>query len=331
MKPTHENIIVTTTQGELPAQAPVIISASRRTDIPAFYQDWFMHRLRTGYVKWINPNSSKHQFISFAKTRVIVFWSKNPFPVCEHLPELDAMGLNYYFTYTLNGYEQENLEPNLPSLRDRIDTFKRLSDTIGKGRVIWRFDPLILSDTITVDSLLEKIYNIGKHIHSFTEKLVISFIDINKYYKVKRNLAKAAFEGCKEFTVENIATIAQGLQDMNRQWNITTATCSEEADLSEFGIIHNKCIDDALMIRQFGHDKALMEFLGYPSLAEEKKVLKDAGQRKTCGCILSKDIGFYGTCPHICTYCYANSSPERALGNYRNYKSKPFGDTFCIT
>lgn len=328
-----QKVTINTPNGTVEGIAPVIISASRATDIPAFYAGWFMHRLRTGYVKWFNRFNGQSRYVSFEKTKAIVFWTKNADPMMKHLSELDKRGINCYFTYTLNDYEQEKLEPKVPPLQQRLDTFKRLSDTIGKGKVVWRFDPLILTDTITVDVLLDKIYGIGSQIHKQTEKLVISFFDINLYKKVRQNLISAGFRDCKEFTLEDVTGIAKGLQEINREWNLSIATCAEATDLSAFGINHNKCIDDELMIRQFSHDKELMEFLGYV-LPEERllsfieatgkrtKILKDSGQRKDCGCMPSKDIGQYDTCAHGCIYCYANTSQRIAQMNYQKHRSK---------
>ncbi len=324
-----DRTIINTPQGRVEGIAPVIISASRATDIPAFYADWFMHRLRAGYVKWINPFNGKSVYVSFEKLRAIVFWTKNAEQMIEHLPELDEKGINYYFTYTLNDYANEKLEMYVPPLQLRIETFKRLSDIIGKGRIIWRFDPLILTERITVDVLLDKIYGIGKQIHSFTEKLVISFIDINLYKKVKNNLLAAEFINCREFSNEDIIKIARGLKEMNDEWKLQIATCAEAVDLSEYGIKHNKCIDDEIMIRQFKHDKVLMDFIGYTfdeRNRKGRKQFKDRGQRKHCGCIPSKDIGQYDTCIHGCIYCYANTSLDKAFSNYLKFKKN---NKFC--
>jgi len=332
-----QKVTIDTPNGKVEGIAPVIISASRATDIPAFYSEWFMRRLGTGYVKWINRFNGQPRYVSFEKTRAIVFWTKNAEPMMKCLPELDKKGINYYFTYTLNDYEQEKLEPNVPPLQHRINTFKRLSNTIGKGRVVWRFDPLIHSSTITVDVLLDKIYGIGKQIHTHTEKLVISFIDINLYKKVRHNLISSGFRDCKEFTLEDMTNIAKGLQEINEEWNISIATCAEATDLSAYGINYNKCIDNELIIRNFSQDKELMNFLGYvppqagllpfiESKGKKTKVLKDSGQRKNCGCIPSKDIGQYDTCINGCIYCYANSSQGIARINYQKHKNK---GTYC--
>ena len=141
------------------AQAPVIISASRSTDIPAFYADWFFHRLEKGYCAWTNPFNGVQSYVSFQNMRFVVFWSKNPRPLLPLLHKLDERGIGYYIQYTLNDYVKEGLERGVPPLDERIDTFKRLVDQIGFGRVIWRFDPLMLTDRITTDDLLKKIEN----------------------------------------------------------------------------------------------------------------------------------------------------------------------------
>lgn len=155
------------------AVAPLIISASRSTDIPALYGDWFMARLAAGYVKWKNPFGGSPLFISFEKARVFVFWSKNPAPFFPHLDTLESMNYNSYILFTLNDYDAEHLEPGVPPVNERIDTFIRLSRRIGKGRVVWRFDPLVLSDRLTVQDLLEKIAATGDRIAPLDRKSVV--------------------------------------------------------------------------------------------------------------------------------------------------------------
>ena len=135
------------------AQAPLIISASRSTDIPAFYADWFVSRLKEGYIKWKNPFNGVPLYVSFQNARLIVFWSKNYKPMMKHLDYLNDKGLNYYFQFTLNDYDAEKLEPQVPNVQARINTFIELSEKVGKEKVVWRFDPLILTDKIGVDEL----------------------------------------------------------------------------------------------------------------------------------------------------------------------------------
>ena len=318
------------------ALTPVIVSASRETDIPAFYSDWFVSRLREGWCAWKNTYSGNVREVSFDKTRMIVFWSKNPKPMLERLDEVEALGFRqYYFQFTLNDYEREGLEPIVSPVEKWIDTFKRLAVRIGKERVIWRFDPLMLGCAaatsaalpfggLTIASLLERIGKIGRQLKGYTEKLVFSFIDIGAYRKVQRNLDGL---GVREFSAEEQRLFAQGLAELNKDFGLELATCGELADLSAYGIQHNKCVDDELMMRLFHDDAELMAFIGaeYDMLDgwHIPKSKKDKGQRKACGCIVSKDIGAYNTCPHLCRYCYANASPELALANWRHHRAQP--------
>lgn len=284
---------------KIKAICPEIISASRATDIPAFYSEWFIENFKKGYIIWRNPFNGKEIYVSFKNTRAIVFWSKNPKPIIDKLQYFDKLKINYYFLITLNDYKKENLERNLPYLNDRIKTFIRLSKLIGKEKVLWRYDPILLGGNITVPEILKRIKIIGDKIHIWTEKLIISFIDILKYKKVQKNLKKSGNSLIRELNKQEMCEIAKGLYKMNKEWGINIATCSESVDLFEYDIKHNKCIDDELMKKIFNHDKVLMEFLN-------QKDLKDGGQRKDCGCIKSKDIGMYDSCIYNCVYCYAN-------------------------
>jgi len=307
-----ETIEITKDNGQVvSATAPIIVSTSRRTDIPAFYAKWFMNRWRKGYVKWINPKNRRQvNYISFKKTRLVVFWSKNPAPILKYLPELDSLGVNYYFQFTVNDYGDTGLEPHVPSLSERVETFRTLSTALGKERVIWRFDPLILTQQLDVNQLLERMFRVAERIGPFTEKLVISFADTD-YRKVQSNLRHAGIEW-HEFSPDTINEIAKRLGELKSRFGLKIGTCAENVDLEQYGIDHNKCIDDDLMVRVFNRDKALMDFLGYdPTHPEQTRpYLKDKGQggRKACGCIVSKDIGMYDTCQHLCVYCYANAS-----------------------
>lgn len=309
------------------AQMPVIISASRSTDIPTFYGDWFVNRWKAGYIKWINPFNNSPLYVSFKNARVVVFWTKNPKPFFKHLDFLSENIPNYYFQYTLNDYDKEGFEGKVPRLESRIETFKELSNKIGKDKVIWRFDPLFLTKELTVEDLLLRVKNIGDQLYEYTLKLVFSFADISIYNKVVNNLNKENIEYV-EFTSETMIRFSEGLQELNKKWNLEIATCAEKFDLNKYGIIHNKCVDDDLMIKLFSNDKQLMNFLGVefvePSLfdigkTEKTRKLKDKGQREACGCIMSKDIGEYNTCPHECVYCYANTSKDQALENYKKH------------
>lgn len=328
------------------AQAPIIVSASRSTDIPAFYANWFFKRLNVGYSAWTNPFNGVRSFVSYENTRFIVFWSKNPRPLLDHLDELKSNGrnINCYIQYTLNDYEREGLEKGVPPLANRIDTFKRLVDKLGPGHVIWRFDPMILTDRIVVDDLLKKVENIGDQLKGYTEKLVFSYADIAAYKKVKANLQSNGVN-YHEWCEGEMVQFASALSSLNKKWNYVLATCGEKINIEQFGIVHNKCVDDDLIIRLAYNDKILMDFLGarienvgfwVPEnsfevapgvVAVKSKKNKDSGQRPFCGCISSKDIGEYNTCPHQCEYCYANASKNAALSNWRRHQENPFSET----
>lgn len=326
--------------GELvEAQTPIIISASRSTDIPAFYAKWFFNRLEQGYCVWYNPFNQKPVYVSFKECRAVVFWTKNPKPILPYLKELDRRGIHYYFQFTLNDYAAEGFEPNVPSVEERVETFKQLSEMIGRERVIWRFDPLILSAKTDVRELLKKIWNVGNKLKNYTEKLVFSFVDVETYRKVQRNLVNETDCYSKENVLlaepseEAQRQIVDGLVKMREAWraqgqNITLATCAENVDFASLGIEHNRCIDGELMKRVFAEDEDFVYYLntGYlperdlfgeliPRKAKDAKAMKDKGQRLACGCMTSKDIGMYNTCRHFCVYCYANSSRETVLKN----------------
>jgi len=213
-----KKIEITTENGEkVFAQAPVIISASRSTDIPAFYSDWFFVRLKKGYLKWKNPFNGVPLYVSFEKTRLIVFWSKNPKPIIKHLDYLDDNNINYYFQYTLNDYTKEHLEGNVPDLESRIDTFIQLSEKIGKDKVIWRFDPYILTETTDVHELLKRTEYIGNRLKNYTSKLVFSYADIKTYKKVQNNLRKDSIPYL-EFNDRTMNELALGLKELNKKW-----------------------------------------------------------------------------------------------------------------
>jgi hypothetical protein len=321
-----DQVEIATDQGEKQTGiAPLIISASRSTDIPAFYAEWFLNRLEQGYCKWINPFNQKSQYISFEKTKAVVFWSKNPKPMMPVLPRLDQRRIGWYFQFTLNDYEAEDLEPHVPPLEERIETFLALSEIAGRHRVIWRFDPLVLTDGLGPSELLEKIARIGNQIHTRTERLVISFADILKYPRVRKNLDDAGVKW-REFKKHDINEIAKGIQELAHAWGLKAATCAEPMELSAYGITHNRCIDDELILRVTDFDREIVSLLRYeagnqqplPFLSEGKHPMKDKGQRKACGCIVSKDIGQYNTCGHLCVYCYANASPDLVEKNRMN-------------
>lgn len=302
--------------------SPVIVSASRATDIPALYGEWLLGRLRAGWCVRVNRFNARRQRVSFERTRAIVFWTKNPAPLIPRLTEIDALGFNYYFTFTLNDYEPEGLEPGVPSLAARIETFRRLSQRLGPERVVWRFDPILLGDRLTPETILGRIGRVGEAVRRHTRKLVVSFADVAPYRWLHRRLRPDGAGGFGEPDPAAVAKIAAGVGGLCRTWGLEVAACAEPADLSAFGIGPNRCVDDALLARIFPADTALQEFLrgggrwcrrvGNARCAGGAHPLKDPGQRVACGCIVSRDIGRYGTCTQGCAYCYANVSHDAA-------------------
>lgn len=341
-----EKLSIRTDYGEsAEAIAPVIISASRSTDIPAFYTKWFFNRLAKGYCAWYNPFNQQKMYISFKNCKVVVFWTKNPEPIIPYLPELDKRGIHYYFQITLNDYVKEGFEPNVLSVEQRVKTFKKLSSLIGNEKVIWRFDPLIITPEIGPRELLTRIWHIGNLIKGYTDKLVFSFVDVKAYRKVQNNLVKETPFFTKK-DVENAEAnhaqrmeIVEGLKKIRERWaqegwNIEMATCAEDIDLEAYGIQHNRCIDGELMKRIFSDDEELVYYLHtlkwperdmfgqLPPIPQKTKNVKDTGQRKICGCMVSKDIGMYNTCRHFCVYCYANTSKDLVIKNAQKHNDE---------
>lgn len=274
----------------------MILSASRRTDIPAYYPEWFINRIREGYVLVRNPmNYHMISKINLAPEVVdcIVFWSKNPKPLEKYLPELDGKYM-YYFQYTVNGYGKD-VEPNIPSVDERIDTFKRISEKVGKGRVIWRYDPIIITDKYTPDWHTGMFKYIAKKLGNYTDECVFSFVDL--YDKIKTNMRLLHYTGMTNAIMKELA---QHFSTAAAENCIALKTCSEELELSEYNIGHSCCIDPALISRLTNANI---------------KAKKDKNQRESCGCAESIDIGQYNTCKNGCVYCYANYSKDSVNSN----------------
>jgi len=258
----------------------------------------------------------------------------------ETSPRTRQHGDQLLFHFTLNDYENENIEPGIPKLTERIETFRELSSRIGSKKVIWRADPLILSDTLTVETLLSRVEYIGNALFGSTERLVFSFVDIEEYKSVRDRLKSSGTGGIREFTREEKIQFAKGLFRLNRSWGFDMFTCAEDIDLTSYGIQQGGCIDAVLMTELFHHDKKLMDFLG-PSVqtllhsfgagtnSRSAPALKDPGQRRECLCVCSKDIGQYNTCTHMCVYCYANRSEDlvrEMAGKYLTQHKGQYGD-----
>jgi hypothetical protein len=274
----------------------MILSASRRTDIPAFFFDWFLNRLKIGYVLVRNPfNSRQVSRISLQGTvDCVVFWTKNPACAFRRLEELTEYEIPYYFLFTITPYGPQ-LERNLPPEDERIDTFRKLADALGKERVIWRYDPILFSSSIDVDFHRRHFARIAKKLEGTTDRCVISFLDL--YKKCRRNLAHFHIIDATEELMLRTGTY---IGEIARGYGISLQSCAEEMDLSIAGITKGKCIDDSLVSKLVG---------------EKITLPKDASQRKACGCVESIDIGVYNSCAHGCQYCYANFNHDLAQRN----------------
>jgi DNA repair photolyase len=266
----------------------MIISASRRTDIPAFYADWLLKRIEERSVLVRNPvNAHQVSRVSLSPEAVdgIVLWTKNPAPMLDRLDRL--RDYHYYFQFTLNAYGKD-VEVNLPDVAARVDAFRALADAVGKDRVVWRYDPILLSPAYTIDHHLRSFELLVRGLAGYTEKCVISFLDF--YPKIA---AAVRALGIIPISDEQKRRIAKSLADIALSYGLAIETCAEAIDLSDLGIGHARCVDDRLLSRISGHSVS---------------VEKDRNQRPACGCAASVDIGAYDTCPHGCRYCYANRS-----------------------
>jgi DNA repair photolyase len=288
-----------------------IISASRRTDIPAFFPEWFMERVRQGFFHRVNPfNAHQVKAISLLPEEVdaVVFWTKNPKPLLPFLAELDDRGLDYYFQFTLTPYEKP-FEPNVPPLAERIDTFRALAEMIGPRRVVWRYDPLILSSRTPLEYHREMFCRIAGELHGATRRVMFSFLDF--YGKAKSRLATLQRE--EGIVIHDI----RGNEFREKRWELLGEmracaaengmelySCAEGEELEEIGIEHGHCIDAGLVRELFGN---------------AGRFGKDRYQRRECGCAESVDMGMYDSCPFQCAYCYANASPKAIAANLKKH------------
>ncbi|MCR5559864.1 MAG: DUF1848 domain-containing protein [Schwartzia sp.] len=279
----------------------MIISASRRTDIPAFYFDWFCKRLKEGFADVVNPfNRRQVSRISLKPDFVdcIVFWTKDPAPMLEHLDSIQSYP--YYVQISITPYGRD-VETNLRPKEEIIGTVQELSRRIGKERVVWRYDPILLNEQYTMEKHFEWFKGVTEELSPYTERCVISFIDL--YAKAKKNTQGLNLH---ELSEEEMMMLAEGLSDIVKGSGITLQTCSEAVGLEQYGIIHGACIDGELVSRIAG---------------KHIKTRKAKTQRPLCNCVESFDIGQYDTCIHGCRYCYANASPERAATGFENHNT----------
>lgn len=278
----------------------MILSVSRRTDIPNYYAEWFINRIREGFLYVKNPMNA-HQI---SKIRItpdvidcIVFWTKNPVGIMKYLDELKSCP--FYFQFTLTGYGTD-IERNIPDKKKvMIPRFQELAGQVGKERVIWRYDPILFTERYTEEYHIRAFRQIAEKLNGYTEKCVISFVDT--YRKNKIFLSKAADNDKSD---AELTEFAEKLRKIAEENGMQTASCSEKIDLSGCGIRHNCCIDRELIERLIGCSL---------------KVKKDKNQRLECGCVESVEVGMYNTCANGCVYCYATYDTHSMEANCKNY------------
>jgi hypothetical protein len=285
----------------------LIISASRRSDIPAFYAQWFIKRIRAGYCTVPNPFNRQqiaHVSLLPEDVDVIVFWTRNPKPLFPYLDELDQRGFLYYFQYTLLGYPRQ-IDQHVPSRKKAFQTFQELADRIGPKRLMWRYDPIVFSQLTGAQFHIENYACIAKALQGYTQRSVISVMDM--YKKFRKRMAQLNQEGVGIIdhdgqTSPRYDALMESITQTARENDMEIFSCSEERDMTPYGISPGKCIDDNYIARTFDIDVGNK---------------KDPGQRKACGCVVSKDIGMYDSCVFGCQYCYASSNFARSKENYQ--------------
>ncbi|HWP79571.1 MAG TPA: DUF1848 domain-containing protein [Candidatus Acidoferrum sp.] len=288
----------------------MLISASRRCDIPMYCSQWFFRRIREGFALVRNPmNFHQVSRISLLPDVVdgIVFWTKNPAPMLGRLDELKDYP--YCFQFTVTPYDAD-IEPNIPSKEQFIiPIFQNLSRKIGPRRVIWRYDPVILSEKYTPWYHLEHFEKFAGLLAPYARSCTFSFLEMY------RNTAKNT-QGLnlRAISQEDMVNLAKAFAEIASAHHLTLNTCAEQIDLDAHGISHARCID-----------KNLFEELRGCGLSIDK----DKNQRPECGCSASIDIGAYQTCIGGCRYCYANFSPGTAVANFARYD--PSSPLLCGT
>ncbi|MFQ5894869.1 MAG: DUF1848 domain-containing protein [Nitrospinota bacterium] len=279
-----------------------LISASRRTDIPALYAEWFLGRIRAGEALYRNPYGGAEYRVSLKPedVRAIIFWTKNPRPLLPYLGELDGRGYRYYFHFTLTGLPR-GLETHVPAPRAALDTFRRLSERLGPERVIWRFDPIVLSNRTPAGERLERFGELARALAGYTRQCITSFVAL--YGKVRRNFAPLEARGRRfeDPPEEEKRSLVRSLAGLALPLGIRLGACCSDYLVGE-GVERARCVDGEFVSRLFP-DRAA------PSRARPT--------REQCGCSESRDIGAYDTCPQGCAYCYATASRPLALARYR--------------
>jgi hypothetical protein len=276
-----------------------IISASRRTDIPAFYVPWFMNRLRAGFARYPNPFSGELYTVSLRPEDVhsIVFWSKFYGPLLPHLDELEARGYRFYFHYTITGAPRA-LEPHVPAWEQAVEVARQLAARTSPCQVLWRFDPIVFTAELGTEFYVNRFRELAAALAGATGRCYFSFATF--YGKVARQLRRAGIRYHDPAPEEKQALTA-ALAGIAGEHGITLYACCQDTLVS--GRVQKAhCVDGDLLAELF---------------PERPLVSEARPTREQCGCVASRDIGMYDSCPFGCAYCYANRSHAAALARFR--------------
>jgi len=282
----------------------MIINTGQRTDIPAFYSEWFAGRLREGFVcvrNPYNPYQVSRYRLDPAVVDCIGFCTKNPSPMFRYMDLLSGYGQFWFVTITPYG---RDIEPNVPDKHKIIEDFKTLSGIVGKNSICWRYDPIFITDTYTEEYHISAFSQICEALSGYTDTVVISFIDL--YPKVRKNLP-----GVVQVTKEQRLRLGKAFIDIAGRYGLTVKPCAEGDELKIYGADTGGCMTLAT------YEKAIGKRLVPP--------VKLKGARSECACYLACDIGAYNTCLHLCRYCYANYDASEVLATSKTHDPKsPF-------
>jgi hypothetical protein len=291
------------------AQAPYIISASRASDIPAFYLNEFIESVEKGYTFSKNPFNGVVTPVVFDNCKLVVFWSKYPKPLLKHIHSFKKK-FKILIHYTLNDYDLLNIEKGVPSVMDRITLFQELSDIIGPENIIWRNDPILVSDSISISDVIEKSGSIAESLKKHTERVVFSFIKINRYKRVAKRINRFS-KTVRELNNREQETYLIKMKEITEKNSLEFTSCGTPGIYTNFGVSAPGCISYSYLQNCKIDDIDFQSFylLSQPTLfqTEIPKSIHAQGQQPHCNCIQSKDIGRYNTCRFGCVYCYANN------------------------
>ncbi len=281
----------------------MILFASGRTDIPAFYADWFMNRLRAGFVDVRNPYYGQ-QVTRYKLTPDLVdcfvFCTKNPAPILPYLEELRSFGFGLYFFVTITPYGKD-IEPHVPQKNEVMKSTIELSKVLGMEKVCWRYDPIFVDQTYSVSAHIREFRKMAENLREATDRCIISFVDL--YEKTKKN-----FPDVEEVSLSDQRFLAQAFSRVGEETGIRIETCAEKADLSAYGVEAGACVSPQAIERATGF--SLIRPLPRQNL------------RQHCGCIATHDIGAYNSCPHLCRYCYANYDAALVRRNFARHNPR---------